>query len=106
MKLINSNLDYITVLLIKIKASKKHLAANFESLADKITDNLDSHKREDFQEFLKAYIDIFTKIVFATTDYTYKHLKRIIKDPNLVVVSGDKESCVVIMNKSDYQRLK
>ena len=56
MKLINSNLDYITVLLIKIKASKKHLAANFESLADKITDNLDSHKREDFQEFLKAYV--------------------------------------------------
>ena len=89
--------------MIKIKASKKHLAANFESLADKITDNLDSHKREDFQEFLKAYVDIFTKIVFATTDYTYKHLKRIIKDPNLVVVSGDKESCVVIMNKSDYQ---
>ena len=25
------------------------------------------------------------------------------KDRNLVVVSGDKESCVVIMNKSDYQ---
>ena len=35
--------------------------------------------------------------------YTYEHLKRIIKDPNLLVVSGDKESCVVIMNKSDYQ---
>ena len=87
----------------KNKNIKKHLAANFESLADKITENLDSHKREDFHEFLRAYVDIFTKNVYATTDYTYKHLKRIIKDPNLVVVSGDKESCVVIMNKSDYQ---
>ena len=87
----------------KNKNIKKHLAANFESLADKITENLDSHKREDFHEFLRAYVDIFTKNVYATTDYTYKHLKRIIKDPNLAVVSGDKESCVVIMNKSDYQ---
>ena len=87
----------------KSKNIKKHLAANFESLADKITENLDSHKREDFHEFLRADVDIFTKNVYATTDYTYKHLKRIIKDPNLVVVSGNKESCAVILNKSDYQ---
>ena len=55
---------------------------------------------------MKIYVDIFIKNVYATTGYTHKHLKRIIKNPNLVVVSGDKESCVVIMNKSDYQRLK
>ena len=36
-----------------------------------------------------------TKNVYATTDYTYKHLKRIIKDTNLVVISADKESCVI-----------
>ena len=42
------------------------------------------------------------KNVYSTTDYTYIHLKRIIKDPNLVVVSGDKERYVVILNKSDY----
>ena len=87
----------------KNKNIKKHLAANFESLADKITENVDNHKREDFHEFFRAYVDIFTKYVYATTDYTYKHLKRIIKDPNLAVISGNKESCVVIMNKSDYQ---
>ena len=87
----------------KNKNIEKHLAANFESLADKITENLDSHKWEDFHEFLRAYVDIFTKNVYATTDYTYKHLKRIVKDLNLLVVSGDIESCVVIMSKSDYQ---
>ena len=87
----------------KNKNIKRRLAANFEYLADKITENLDSHKREDFHEFLRAYVDTIWKNVYATTDYTYKHLKGIIKDPNLVVVSGDKESCVVIMNKSDYQ---
>ena len=91
-------------MLIKtIKNIKKHLASNFESLADKITENFDSHKREDFYEFLRAYLNIFTKNIYATTDYTKKHLKRIIKEPNLAVVLGDKESCVVIINKSDYQ---
>ena len=75
----------------------------FEYLADKIPENLDSHKWEDFHEFLRTYVDIFTKNVYATTDYTYKHLKRIIKDPNLVAVSVDKKSCLVIMNKGDYQ---
>ena len=87
----------------KNKNIKKYLAATFDFLADKITENLDSHKREDFHKFLRADVDIFTKNVYATTDYTYKHLKRIIKDPNLAVVSGDKESCPVIMSKSDYQ---
>ena len=84
----------------KNKNVKKHLATNFKPLADKITENLDSHKREDFNKFLRAYVDIFTKMFMQQQDYTYKHLKRIIKDPNLVAVSGNKESCVFIKNES------
>ena len=82
---------------------KKSLAANFESIADRITDILQSDQRENFHEFLHAYVDIFTKSFFKTTNHTYKHLKRIINNKNLVVVSGDKESCVVLINKTDYQ---
>ena len=85
---------------------KKLLAANLESLAEKITENLDCHKREDFHEILRAYIDVSTKNVYATTDYTYTHLKRIIRNLNIAVVSGDQEPCVVIMNKSDYKDKK
>ena len=48
-------------------------------------------------------MDIFTKSVYKTTDYTCKHLKRIINDKNLAVVSGDKEPCVVLIDKTDYQ---
>ena len=47
-------------------------------------------------------MDIFTKNIYAARDNTYKNLERIINDPNIAVVSGDKESCVVIMNRSDY----
>ena len=37
-------------------------------------------------------------------DNTYNHLhSSVIKNPNLVVVSGEKESSIVIMNKIDYQ---
>ena len=87
----------------KNKDIKNFLAANFESIADRITDNLQNDQRENFHEFLRAYVDIFTKSVYTTTDYTYKHLKRIINDKNLVVVSGDNESCVVLIDKTDYQ---
>ena len=62
MKSINSNLDYRSA--HKIKTS----VANFESLADKITENLDSHKREVFYNFVRAYVDISTKNVYAATD--------------------------------------
>ena len=37
-----------------------------------------------------------------TKDHTYNNLKGLIKDKNLCVLSGDKDSCVIIMNKQDY----
>ena len=54
----------------KNKNIKKQLAATFDFVADKITENLDSHKREDFHKFLRAYVDIFSKNVYVTRDYT------------------------------------
>ena len=35
-------------------------------------------------------------------DYTYKNLKRLIKDENIVVIPGDIDSAIVIMDKNDY----
>ena len=87
----------------KNKHIKKILAANFESIGDRIIDNLQNDQRENFHEFLCAYVDILTKSVYKTTDYPYKYLKRIINDKNLVAVSGDNESCVVLMDKTDYR---
>ena len=37
-----------------------------------------------------------------TKDHTYNNLKGLIKDKNLCVLSGDKDSCVIIMNKQEY----
>ena len=41
--------------------------------------------------------------MYTTTDYSYKHVKRIVNDKNLVLVSGDKESCVILIDQTDYQ---
>ena len=37
-----------------------------------------------------------------TKDHTYNDLKRLIKNKNLCVISGDKDFCVSIMNKQNY----
>ena len=62
-----------------------------------ITDNLQSDQPENFHEFLCAYVDIFTKSVYATTCYTYNHLRGIINNKHLVVIFGDKELCVILL---------
>ena len=72
-------------------------------IADTITDNLQSDQPENFHEFLCAYVDIFTKSVYATTCYTYNHLRGIINNQHLVVIFGDKELCVILIDKTDYQ---
>lgn len=46
--------------------------------------------------------DIFSKNVFPSKDFTYRNLKNIIEVNKLVIVSGDKGLCIVIMEKEDY----
>ena len=89
-------------MILQNKFIKKNLATNFESLADKIKENLENCKRKDSHELLRVYVDIFNKNIYATSDNTYKRLKSIINDPNIAVISGDRESHVVIINCSDY----
>ena len=86
----------------KIKHLKKQLAANFETLSDRASDCVHHQNLEHFHEFLRAYTDIFTKNIYATKDFTYCNVKNIIKNDKLVVLSGDKDSCVVIMQRKDY----
>ena len=85
----------------KNKHVKKNLPANFESLAQAVNSEILNGEKEDFHEFLGAYCDIFTKNAYFTKDYTCSNLKRLIKDDNLVVIHGDKDSCVIIMDKVD-----
>ena len=55
--------------------------------------------KEEFHEFLRGYRDIFIKNMNSTKDHTYNNLKRLIKNKNRCVLSGDKDSRVIITNK-------
>ena len=86
----------------KNKCLKQQLAVNMETVSYSGTEYVEDNKVEDFHELLRAYTDIFRKNIYATKDFTYKNLKNMINNDKLAVVSGDKDSCVMIMTREDY----
>ena len=44
---------------------------------------------------------MLTKNIYASYDFTYKNLKYIINDPNIVLVSSDKKVCISITYNKD-----
>ena len=88
--------------LDKNKRLKQQLAVNMETVSYSATKYDEDNKVEDFHELLRAYTDIFRKNIYATKDFTYKNLKNMINNDKLAVVSGDKDSCVIIMTREDY----
>ena len=88
----------------KNKYVKRNLASHFESLAYSINKNIKNEEREEVHEFLRAYCDKFTKNIYATRDPTFSNLKRLRNDDSIVIIPGDKDSSVVIMDKVDYVR--
>ena len=83
----------------KNKRLKQQLAVNMETISNSPTKCVEGNKVEDFHEFLRAYTDIFTKNIYATKDFRYNSLKNMINKDKLAMVSGDKDSCVVIMTR-------
>ena len=70
----------------KNKDVQRFLAANMESLADRVKGNIDHKNLEHFHEFLRGYTDIFTNNIYATKDYTYHNLHSTIQNKDTVVV--------------------
>ena len=75
-----------------------------ETIASQASPFVKQTKLEDFHELLWLYTDTFTKNVYATKDYTYKNLKNLIENKDLVVISGNMDSRVVILKRSDYDK--
>ena len=86
----------------KSKNERKFLSANLKSICQRVDKDIDQGMKEEFHVFLRGCTDIFIKNMNNTKDHTYSNLKGLIKNKNLCVLSGDKDSCVIIMNKQDY----
>ena len=66
-------------------------------------------RSESRREFLWIYAclyrDISTNKIFATIDSTYPSLKDIIRDKDLVLLNGGKDSSFIAMNRTDCNNI-
>ena len=86
----------------KDKNVKKDITTHMESLAYTASKKVENIQLENFNDFLRGYTDIFSKNVLNSEDFTYKNLKSLKQDENIVIILEDKDSRGVIMDKSDY----
>ena len=73
-----------------------------ESITYIASDKVDQTELQNFHEFRRGYTGIFAKNVILTEDHTYKELKTLIHNKDVVILKDDKDSSIVIMNKTDY----
>ena len=76
--------------------------SEFELLLNQVSSSISVCQHEDFKHFLRVHSNLFHQNIFSTSDYTYKVLQKLASDPDIVVLSGDKDSSVVIMQRDDY----
>ena len=81
----------------KNKKIKTLLAANMERITERVENSSDYDQVENSHESMRAYTDIFINNIFATKDYTYHNLKDIIRNKDLVLLNGDKDSIVIVI---------
>ena len=81
---------------------KRNLAVEFEALSWKLDPFIKEGSKENFHEYLRSVTNIISNNVYQDKDNTFKLLNRLRKNENIVVISADKESCMVILNKADY----
>ena len=71
-------------------------------LLNQLTSSIPVGQHEDFKHFLRLHSNLFHQNIFSTPDYTYKVLQKLATDPDLVVLFGDKDSSVIIMQRADH----
>ena len=86
----------------KNRHMKLNLLSEFQLLLNQVSSSTPVGQHEDFKHFLRVHSNLFHQNIFSTPDYTYKDLQKLATDPDLVVLSGDKDSSVVIMQRADY----
>ena len=84
------------------KIGKKYLSAELETLAQQTSDCVGPGKLEEYHKFLRAYSEIFCRNIYNSKDCTYHDLKLLIKNKDIKVLQGDKDSSIIIMNSKKY----
>ena len=64
--------------------------------------DISTDEKENFHEFLRSATNTFTQNVYRTKDSTYNLLKPLQRNKDIVLLSGDKDSSVVVLDKACY----
>ena len=83
---------------------KRDLGVELESLAASVDEFVSPEVKEEFHLFLRNTTYTLTNNVYHTKDDTYNKTKSLRGNKNIVILSGDKDSSIVIMNKIDYDK--
>ena len=71
-------------------------------LCSSVGKDISPDDKGNFHEFLRSATNTFTQNVYRTKDSTYKLLKPLQRNKDIVLLFGDKDSSVVILDKACY----
>ena len=83
---------------------KRDLGVELETLAANVDEFVFPEVKEEFHQFLRNTTNTLTNNVYHTKDDTCNKTKSLRDNKNIVILSGDKDSSIVIMNKKDYNK--
>ena len=84
----------------KNKHIKKGIDVEFETLCSSNNKDISSDDKENLHELLRPATNTFTQNIYRTIDNTYKVLKPLKRNKDIVLLSDDKDSSVAILDKS------
>ena len=85
---------------------KKYIAVEFETLCSFVDTDISPDDKENFHEFFRSATNTFTQNVYRTRYNTYNLLKPLRRNKEIVLLSGDKDSSAVILDKAPYKEKK
>ena len=86
----------------KSKSVKRNVAIELENIAHLVKKFVSSENMECFHEYLRKMTNKFTQNIYHTKDDTYRNLRHLIHNKVIVLLSGDKDSSVVVKSKKVY----
>ena len=88
----------------KSKSIKKLIAVELEALTERLDPLVAAEEKENLHEFLRKATNIFSQNIKYSKDNTFLKTKELRDNEDIVLLSGDKDSSVVIMHEVDYKK--
>ena len=86
----------------KNKYTKQNIAMELENIATNVDRYVQNEEKENFHNFMHSSTNIFTKNIFHSKDQTFTKLNALRTNKEIVILSADKESCSIILDRADY----